>query len=106
MLDAQPGHHLAPRGLSTGRDVFEELGAGFTLLAFDLPDGAAERFEQAAGRFGVPLRVVRDRFDGERRAYAARLVLVRPDQYVAWAGDEALDASAILERACGLASSG
>ena len=33
---AQAGHHLTPRLLSSGRNVFEELdSAGFTLLAFD-----------------------------------------------------------------------
>jgi 4-hydroxyisophthalate hydroxylase len=31
---AEAGHHLAPRDLSSGRNVFEELGDDFTLLAF------------------------------------------------------------------------
>ncbi|MGH6980591.1 MAG: FAD-dependent monooxygenase, partial [Stellaceae bacterium] len=35
---ARAGHHLAPRKLSSGRNVYEELGDGFTLLAFDAPD--------------------------------------------------------------------
>src|SRR5690606_17810542 len=30
---ARPGHHLAPQPLSSGRNVFEELGSGYTLLA-------------------------------------------------------------------------
>ena len=39
-------------------------------------------------------------FDTE---YAARLVLVRPDQYVAWTGDTG-DADAVMRKVAGLAS--
>ena len=35
VFKARAGHHLAPQMLSSGRNVFEELGRGFTLLAFD-----------------------------------------------------------------------
>ena len=37
---ARAGHHLAPRQLASGRNVFEELGDGFTLLDFGTPDAA------------------------------------------------------------------
>jgi hypothetical protein len=48
--------------------------------------------------------VVQDRFEGEMQAYGARLVLVRPDQYVAWAGDAPPpDADALLRRVVGRA---
>ncbi len=83
---ARAGHHLAPQPLSSGRNVFEELGSGFTLLAFDADDAAVRAFEQAAAAAGIPLTVVRDRFDSGREAYEHHLVLVRPDQYVAWTG--------------------
>jgi 2-polyprenyl-6-methoxyphenol hydroxylase-like FAD-dependent oxidoreductase len=84
---ARAGHHLAPQPLSNGRNVFEELGPGFTLLAFGVDDAAVRPFEQAAAAARIPLHVVRDGYDGGREAYEHRLVLVRPDQYVAWAGD-------------------
>ena len=32
---ARAGHHLPPQLLSSGRNVFEELGPDFTLFAFD-----------------------------------------------------------------------
>ncbi len=56
---ARAGHHLAPKVLSTGRNVFEELGDGFTLLALDA-DSAP--IEHAAKSLNIPLKVIRDHF--------------------------------------------
>jgi 2-polyprenyl-6-methoxyphenol hydroxylase-like FAD-dependent oxidoreductase len=85
--EARPGHHLPPQPLSSGRNVFEELGSGFALLAFDASDGDVQAFSEAATAMHIPLRVVRDTFEDGRKAYGHRMVLVRPDQYVAWVGD-------------------
>jgi 4-hydroxyisophthalate hydroxylase len=99
---AQAGHHLAPQPLSSGRNVFEALGTGYTLLAFGAHDQAVAAIQEAARSQRMPLTVIRDSLSAEREAYAARLVLVRPDQYVAWAGDAAqLDAAALLRRVSG-----
>jgi len=84
---AQPGHHLAPQVLTSGRNVYEELGAGFTLLAFDADDESVSMIEQAAADAGVPLTTVRDDQSDGREKYESKLVLVRPDQFVAWADD-------------------
>ena len=52
----------------------------------------------------MPLKVVRDTYAGERQAYESRLVLVRPDQYVVWAGDEPPgDALGLLHKVAGIA---
>jgi hypothetical protein len=100
---ANAGHHLSPRQLSSGRDVFEELGEGFTLLAFGVVDGAVAPLEGAARALRVPLKVVRDTYDGDREAYACRMVLVRPDQYVVWSGDEPpRDAAQLLKKVAGI----
>ena len=101
---ALPGHHLPPQALSSGRNVFEELGPDFTLLAFDGEDRTVAAFAAAARALGVPLKILRDAYDGGRTAYQARLILVRPDRYVAWAADVApADAGAIMAKAVGRA---
>jgi 4-hydroxyisophthalate hydroxylase len=101
---ARAGHHLNPRMLSSGKNVFEELGRGFTLLAFGAEEGAVRAFEEAAQAQCVPLTVIRDTQDGDRVAYEAKLVLVRPDQYVVWAGNEApADPASIVRTATGMA---
>lgn len=101
-LKAEAGHHLAPCLLSTGRNVFEELSDGFTLLAFDPDPDAVRAIDVAAGRYGVPLKVVSDSYAEPRVQYGARLVLIRPDQHVVWAADTAPeDARALIARVCG-----
>jgi 4-hydroxyisophthalate hydroxylase len=97
-LEARPGHHLAPQMLSSGRNVFEALGAGFTLLALDANTADIEAMERAARAAGLPLSSIRDTYDGGREAYGSLLVLVRPDQHVVWAGDTAPEDVALLLR--------
>jgi 2-polyprenyl-6-methoxyphenol hydroxylase-like FAD-dependent oxidoreductase len=97
-LKARAGHHLSPQLLSNGRNVFEELGRGFTLLALGADAGA---FERAARARQVPLKILRDSGAAARENYGASLILVRPDQHVAWAGDTAPDAAAIMQRVIG-----
>jgi 4-hydroxyisophthalate hydroxylase len=100
---ARAGHHLAPQVVTSGRNVFEQLGPGFTLLAFGAPEHAVTAFEEAARVLKLPLTVVRDSYEEGRAAYEARLTLVRPDQYVVWAGGEApADCRTLLQRVAGV----
>jgi len=101
---ARAGHHLPPQLLNSGRNVFEELGPDFTLLAFDAEDRTVLAFTDAAKALNVPLKIVRDSYRDGRKAYEASLILVRPDRYIAWSAAGApADAVAILGKAVGRA---
>jgi 4-hydroxyisophthalate hydroxylase len=102
VFKARAGHHLPPQLLSSGRNVFEELGRGFTLLAFGVENRAVAAFEQAAGSLNVPLKILRDSYADGRTKYESRMILLRPDQFVAWVGDSPpADTHAIMRKVTG-----
>jgi 2-polyprenyl-6-methoxyphenol hydroxylase-like FAD-dependent oxidoreductase len=106
---AHPGCLLPHRWLTGGRSVYDLLGRGFTLLTLD--DVDTEPVREAAARRGIPLTVVRLGGDDVepggvplRETWGAPLLLVRPDQHVAWRGDDPPAAATALDRACGWAA--
>ncbi|TGD95800.1 FAD-dependent monooxygenase [Methylobacterium nonmethylotrophicum] len=99
---ARAGRHLTPLTLSDGRSTYEALGPDFTLLAIGEGRRQAGAFARDAAALGVPLTVVEDPGSDDLARYEASLVLVRPDQFVAFAGaGPADDPAAILARAVG-----
>lgn len=72
-----------------GSSLFDRLGTGFTLLRVGGTAPGGEALATAAARHGVPLTTLELPGDeATRELYGRRLVLVRPDQHVAWRGDE------------------
>jgi 4-hydroxyisophthalate hydroxylase len=101
-FEARAGHHLAPAALSCGRNAFEELGRGYTLIALTENRRAATAFRDAARALRIPLRALVDTYAEERTAYGCRFILVRPDQYAAWTGNDLPgDPTALLRRVVG-----
>jgi hypothetical protein len=84
---ARPGHHLAPAKLASGNNVYEELGEAYTLLAFGVDESSLQTMTSAAKAAGIPLKVVQQATGIEADRYEASLILVRPDQFVAWVGE-------------------
>jgi 4-hydroxyisophthalate hydroxylase len=102
---ALAGFHLTPQPLSSGKNIYEELGEGFTLIDLGA-SGAASAFAQAAAELKIPLKVIKDSVAGGREKYQASLILVRPDQFVAWTSEKSAvdkaEAARVLRRAIGL----
>jgi 2-polyprenyl-6-methoxyphenol hydroxylase-like FAD-dependent oxidoreductase len=100
---ARPGHHLAPAHLSDGANVYERLAGGFTLLAFGAAREKVDALRAAAHAAGIPLTLIEDTAAGDRARYEAQLILVRPDEFVAWTDSTAgsFDATDILRRCTG-----
>ncbi len=98
---ARPGHHLTPSTLSDGRNAYEALGQGFTLFRFGARPGVADEFRKSAAESGIPLTIVEDRSPMARRFYESELVLVRPDQFVAWTDSEGGSPAEVLARCAG-----
>ena len=97
-LRARPGHHLPPPRTGDPADDASRVGPGFVLLTADAAPGAA--FAEAAAAAGLPLQ--RAPLSGAAaEAHGARAILLRPDGFVAWAGEGGADAAAILARATG-----
>jgi hypothetical protein len=104
----QPGALLPHAWLGPGRSLYDELGEGFTLVV-RRPGWAGGTIERAARARGVPLRVldlpVQDTppgVPGRPGQAGPAFTLVRPDQYVAWAGDrEPEDALPLIDHVRG-----
>lgn len=71
------------------RFLYDHFGWGFCLLKLDAQADTAP-LESAAAAVGLPIKVLdlSDRPDVVEQ-YERKLTLIRPDQHVAWRGDEA-----------------
>jgi 2-polyprenyl-6-methoxyphenol hydroxylase-like FAD-dependent oxidoreductase len=99
-----PGARLPSTYLGDGTPLFDRLGRWFTLIGFGTADMTT--LAAAAERRGVPLSCLR--LDGRDHApvYEGNLLLVRPDQHVAWRGnsiDDPEHADRIMARIVGAA---
>lgn len=95
-----PGIRAPSVMLSDGTALLDRLGTGFTLLRF--ADVDTHSLESAAALRGLPLSIVEIRDELARRIYERDLVLIRPDQHVAWRGDAVPeDSLAVVDRVRG-----
>jgi 2-polyprenyl-6-methoxyphenol hydroxylase-like FAD-dependent oxidoreductase len=99
----RPGARLPHMWLRDGSSLYDRLGSGLSLLR--LRDGidVAPFIESAAVR-SVPLLVLDLRDQALEKIYGTSLLLVRPDQHVAWRGAsvDRPTAEDVIDRVCGV----
>ncbi|KKW91638.1 FAD-dependent monooxygenase [Sphingobium chungbukense] len=86
---ARPGG-LAPHAwLPDGRSLYDLFGNGFAIVASsDVGEEELDLIRAEAEQMKLPLEIARPDGINVTELYGARLALVRPDQYVAWRGDQ------------------
>ena len=88
--------------MGDGTPIYDHLGPWFTLACFGV--SPSETLVAAAAKRGVPLTVIRSEERDLTNVYGQGLLLVRPDQHIAWRGsgcDDSRVADAIWARVLG-----
>jgi hypothetical protein len=89
-----PGCRLPHLWLRDGHSLYDALGPDYTLLRLD-PTLDVRALTEAAAARGLSLDVL-DVASDEAMVYDVGLVLARPDQHIAWRGDQLPDDAAGL----------
>ena len=98
---ACPGGRPPHAWMPDGSSLFDSFNFEWTLLVLSQATENTEKFVQVAAKHGLDLKVVRHFSSELAQLYEAHLVLIRPDQIVAWRGSNAIHAEAILKQTCG-----
>jgi 2-polyprenyl-6-methoxyphenol hydroxylase-like FAD-dependent oxidoreductase len=96
---ARPGFRLPHVWLPDGRSVLDALGADFTLIRTG-GDGDTSAWTAAAAELGIPLTVLALPRQWPDH-YPSDLILVRPDQHVAWMGAGGIRPDDVLSAVAG-----
>ena len=83
-----PGCRVPHIWLNDGRSLYDALGPDYTLLRFDTAIDVSDLMSEAA-RARVPIELLDVTPSEDGGVYDRSLVLARPDQHVAWRGNQA-----------------
>jgi 2-polyprenyl-6-methoxyphenol hydroxylase-like FAD-dependent oxidoreductase len=84
-----------------GNSLFDRLGTGFTLLRLGPRAPDASMMMAAAERQGIPLKVLDVPETDARDLYERDLAIIRPDQHVAWRGNNSADPDRLFAQVVG-----
>ncbi|ANP90274.1 hypothetical protein BA011_40815 (plasmid) [Rhizobium leguminosarum] len=99
--NAAPGGRAPHVWLNSQTSLFDRFGFEWTLLRLRPSSSPGTEFVTAARMAGMDLTVVDIEEDQLRAIYRKPLVLIRPDQVIAWRGDGDGDAIHIVETVLG-----
>ncbi|MBD8050967.1 FAD-dependent oxidoreductase [Limnohabitans radicicola] len=98
---ATPGGRPPHAWLPDGRSLFDTFHTEWTLLVLGPERADTTAFENAAAAMDVDLKVVHQTSGEILALYEAPMVLIRPDQIVAWRGHDVQQAQAVLAQVLG-----
>lgn len=98
---ACPGGRPPHAWLIDGRSLYDSFNFEWTLLALGPAAPDATPFATCAGALNLDLKVVSHASSQLLDLYEASLVLIRPDQIVAWRGHDASAAAQVMARVTG-----
>ena len=98
---ACPGGRPPHAWLADGRSLYDTFHSEWTLLQLDASSSAGAGFEVAAQSLGLNLKRLDHSASGLHPLYQAPWVLIRPDQIVAWRGQDDQHALQVLRQAIG-----
>jgi 2-polyprenyl-6-methoxyphenol hydroxylase-like FAD-dependent oxidoreductase len=85
---SQPGGRAPHAWLKDGSALFDHFSNGFTLLKLGSVRINTDNFINSAIKLGIPIALYENTSKDLLDLYKYNLILVRPDQYVAWRGDK------------------
>ncbi|NKJ71821.1 hypothetical protein GFL38_05880 [Rhizobium leguminosarum bv. viciae] len=99
--NAAPGGRAPHIWLNSQTSLFDRFGFEWTLLRLRPSSSPGTEFVAAARMAGMDLTVIDIEEDQLWAIYREPLVLIRPDQVIAWRGDDGRDAVHIIETVVG-----
>lgn len=97
---AAAGNGLPHKWLAGYRSLFDSLGSEYSLVG-EVHLAVGQQLVEAAAALRIPLAAVHLDCQVAEDLFAAPLVLVRPDQHVAWRGSRAPDPEALMRTVSG-----
>ena len=87
---AYAGAHLSPQVLSHGRNIYSVLDEQHTLILIGSGENRTirDQFEKAAIAARLPLSIVISTPTESTKRWEASIIIVRPDQFIAYASDD------------------
>lgn len=85
-----PGCRLPHFWLENNESLYDQLGSGFTLLQFG-EEAPGQSLVKAAQELNIPLKLIQLGNNYKNDIYKENLILVRPDQHIAWRGNTSPD---------------
>ena len=99
---SHPGGRAPHAWLEDGSPLFDHFSNGFTLLKLGTVNINTDSFVNRAANLRIPLVLYENTSKDLFRLYKYNLVLIRPDQYVAWRGNNIPeDLDSVLNRVSG-----